>query len=97
MRIANLAFRAVLTGAAVMAVRAVDTAHEIVSPLVSGPMAAQQLTDSNVAYMGTQVTSRLFDGSGVSSMITLPILIAVLIAIWYKPVKSLFTSNEKVN
>jgi len=85
--------RVILSAAVVAAYRLANSAHEVVSPLVSGPMAAQQLTDSNIAYIGAQVSSRMFDGSGLSIVI----LFAVLASIWYKPVKSLFTSNEKVN
>ena len=58
-----------------------NRAHEIMSPLVSGPMAAQQLTDSNAAYIGTRVTASLFNGSGISDIV----LLITLVLIWLWP------------
>jgi len=87
--------RALLTAAAVAVYRVLDTAHEIVSPLVSGPMAAQQLSDSNSTYIGTQVASRVFNGSGFGGYGAILLAVA-LIAIWYKPVANIFRTNEKV-
>jgi hypothetical protein len=68
--------------------------HEIVSPLVSGPMAAQQLSDSNAAYVGTQVTSRLFNGAG-TGLLGFALLVAVLAAIWYQPAKRMLTTVKE--
>lgn len=88
--------RAALTAIALGVYGSANTAHEVVSPLVSGPMAAQQLTDSNVAYIGTAITSRAFNGSGMGGWFTL-VLVLVLVAIWYTPVKNLFCTKEKAN
>jgi hypothetical protein len=63
-----------------------NKSHEVVSPLISGPIAAQQLSDSNVAYIGTQVASSWFNGSGIS----LWFLIIALALIWIKPILKLF-------
>jgi hypothetical protein len=80
--------RLLLTAAAVFGYTALNRTHEIVSPLVSGPMAAQQLSDSNAAYVGTQVVSSWFNGSGLS----VGVLLIALIAIWYGPVVKLLKS-----
>jgi len=86
MKMSSFLPRAFLTVGAFWAVHAVNTMHEIVSPLVSGPMAAQQLSDSNAAYIGTQVASRWFNGSGMP----VAVLLVVFIAIWYGPLVRLF-------
>ena len=39
--------RALQTGAVVVAGLTLTRTHEVVSPLISGPIAAQQLTDGN--------------------------------------------------
>ncbi len=80
--------RLLLTACATLGFFAMNRAHEIVSPLVSGPMAAQQLSDSNAAYVGTQVVSSWFNGSGLS----VGVLLIALIAIWYGPVVKLLKS-----
>ena len=94
MSVASVVTRTLLSVAAVGVFKMVDTAHEIVSPLISGPMAAQQLSDSNAAYIGTQTVSRLFNGAGVSPLITVVLLGAALIAIWYQPVVNFFKSTK---
>jgi|CryBogDrversion2_11_1035321.scaffolds.fasta_scaffold00171_6 hypothetical protein len=91
----NLAVRAVLSLGAVMAYRAADTAHNMVSPLISGPVAAQQLTDSNSAFVGTQMVSQAFAGGGVSSYVTVPLLALALWLIWRGPVRLLLNPNHK--
>lgn len=74
--------RAAASLIAVWGFRVLNTAHEIVSPLMSGPAAAAQLTDSNDAYINSEITRRLFDGSGISVMV----LVAVLALIWINPI-----------
>ena len=86
--------RTILSISAVVVYSTLNTVHEVVSPLISGPLAAQQLTDSNVAYAGAQFASRVFNGAGMSSMLMTLALISVLIAIWYTPVTNLFRSNK---
>ena len=88
----NLGPRLLGSAAAIIVYNFVNTAHEIVSPLVSGPVAAGQLTDSNSAWVATQTVSRVFNGSGIS----LGILLLVLAAIWYRPVKNIFRTHEKI-
>jgi hypothetical protein len=87
--------RAVATAGVVAVYSIINTVHEIMSPLISGPMAAQQLTDSNAGYTGTQVASRVFNGNGVSGAWLGLVAVAVLIAIWYRPFVNLF--YNKVN
>jgi hypothetical protein len=87
--------RFVLSALAIGTVSVLDRAHEIVSPLVSGPMAAQQLNDSNAAYVGTQVASRMFNGSG-TGLLGFVLLVAVLAAIWYKPAVRMFSTKEGI-
>ena len=94
MKMSSFLPRAFLTVGAFWAVHAANTMHEIVSPLVSGPVVAQQLTDSNTAYVGTQVMSRVFNGSG-SALLNM-LLVAVIAAIWYGPAKNMFRTTEKV-
>ena len=86
--------RAALTALALFGYSVANTTHEIISPLISGPMAAQQLNDSNAAYVGTQVVARTFNGSGFGNGIVGLVLVAVLVLIWWTPVKSLFMSKE---
>lgn len=93
----NLLTRVILSVAAIGAYKIADTTHEIVSPLISGPMAAQQLADSNAAYIGTQVTSRVFNGAGVSLLLGMVLLAVVFIAIWYRPIANMFKTTEKAN
>jgi hypothetical protein len=63
---------------------------ETLSPLVSGPVAAQQLSDSNVAYVGTQFVASNFNGSGGFGLLGFAVFTVALVAIWYKPVSNLF-------
>ena len=93
---ANLVTRSILTGVVILGVSFANTVHETVSPLVSGPMAAQQLTDSNAAYVGTQIVSRAFNGDGFNGTYLSIAVLAALIAIWYRPMVNLFRTNEKV-
>jgi len=81
--------RLLLSAAAILGFVALNRTHEIVSPLVSGPMAAQQLSDSNAAYIGTQVASTWFNGSGMP----VAVLLVAFIAIWYGPLVKLFKDN----
>jgi uncharacterized membrane protein (DUF441 family) len=89
----NFLIRCVFTVLTFVGFDAVNRAHEIVSPLVSGPIAAQQLNDSNAAYIGTQVASQWFNGSGVSPMLSIPLLVLILVWIWYRPVANMFKEN----
>ena len=89
MKMSSFLPRAFLTVGAFWAVHAVNAMHEIISPLVSGPVAAQQLSDSNAAYIGTQVASTLFNGSGMP----VAVLLIACIAIWYGPLVKLFKGN----
>jgi hypothetical protein len=95
MKMSSFLPRALLTVVTVWGVHAVNTMHEIMSPLVSGPMAAQQLTNSNTAYVGTQVMSRMFDGSGFNGTVLNLVLAMVMVAIWWAPLKNVFRSSEK--
>jgi hypothetical protein len=83
--------RVIASVAALYAFKMINTAHEIISPLITGPLAAQQLTDSSPSYVESQVASRFFDGSGVSVLI----LVAALGWIWYTPIKNFFTTNKE--
>lgn len=56
------------------------------APLISGNLAPQQLQNSNTAYLASQ-TSGLFTGTG--SWATL-IALALLLWVWFKPVKNAF-------
>ena len=96
MGIKSLLPRVLLTGAALVAFNLANTTHEIISPLISGPMAAQQLTDSNAAYIGTQIVSRTFNGSGFSGGLLGIVMLGVLVAIWYTPIKNIFRTSEKI-
>jgi len=95
MRLTSLLPRVLLTAGAVWARQAANTAHEIVSPLISGPMAAQQLSDSNTAYVGAQVASRMFNGSGLGIVADI-VLLAALVAIWYTPIRNIFSTSKRV-
>lgn len=95
MKMSSLLPRALLTVGAFWGVTTANTMHEIVSPLVSGSMAAQQLSNSNTAYVGTQVVSRIFDGTGTNGMVLALVLAMALVAIWWAPVKNVFRSREK--
>jgi hypothetical protein len=57
-------------------------------------MAAQQLSDSNGAYISSQVASRMFNGSGFSGGIALLVLGATLLLIWSCPIKRLFANKD---
>ena len=88
----NLGSRLLASAVAIVAYNYLNTVHEIVSPLISGPVAAGQLTDSNGAYVATQTVSRVFNGSGIS----LAVLFLVMAAIWYHPIKNIFRTHEKI-
>jgi hypothetical protein len=85
----NTLSRVTLSAVAIGAYGLFNSVHEVVSPLISGPMAAQQLSDSNAAYVGTQVTSRLFNGSGIDGTWLSLLVVVVLVGIWYHPVANL--------
>ena len=95
MKMSSLLPRALLTMGAFWGVTAANTMHEIVSPLISGPMAAQQLSDSNTAYVGAQVASRMFNGSGMGLVADI-VLLAALVAIWYTPIRNIFSTSQRV-
>ena len=95
MKMSSFLPRALLTVVTVWGVHAVNTMHEIVSPLISGPMAAQQLSDSNTAYVGAQVASRMFNGSGMGLVADI-VLLAALVAIWYTPIRNIFSTSQRV-
>ena len=95
MNITGLLVRSALSLGAFVVYRAVDTAHTMMSPLISGPMAAQQLGDSNSAYLGTQIVSHAFNGSVASSVILLPLLALALFLIWRGPVRDILNHNHK--
>ena len=87
--------RVVATAGVIAVYGAANTTHEIISPLISGPMAAQQLSDSNTAYVGTQVANRMFNGSGMGLVADI-VLLTALVAIWYTPIRNIFRTSEKV-
>jgi hypothetical protein len=87
--------RVVATAGVIAVYGAANTTHEIISPLISGPMAAQQLSDSNAAYVGTQIVSRTFNGSGFNGGLLGLVLLAALVAIWYTPIRNIFRTSEK--
>jgi hypothetical protein len=95
MNILSLLGRSALSLGAFVAYQAANTAHNMVSPLISGPVAAQQLTDSNSAFVGAQFVSQAFSGGGVSSYVTVPLLALALWLIWRGPVRLLLNPNHK--
>jgi len=90
----NVLTRIILSVATIGAYRMVVTGLEVASPLLSGPAATMQLTDSNSAYVAAQVTSRMFNGS---DLFALPLMLALLAVIWYRPLTNLFTYSKKAN
>lgn len=87
----SIGVRAALSVAAYVGFHMVNVAHEIASPLVSGPAAVAQLSDSNSGYVESQVASRLFNGSGLS----IGVLVIVLLCIWAIPLVNLFKLATK--
>jgi len=83
--------RVLLTVGSFVVWKILTPASEIVSPLITGPLAANQLNDSSASYVQSQVANRIFDGSGPS----LIVLAVVLAAIWFKPIKNFFSQVNK--
>ena len=83
--------RVLLTVGSFVVWKILTPASEIVSPLITGPLAANQLNDSSTSYVQSQVANRIFDGSGPS----LIVLAVVLAAIWFKPIKNFFSQVNK--
>lgn len=87
----SIGVRAAFSAVAFVGFGLLNTAHEIVSPLVSGPAAVAQLSDTNSGYVESQVASRLFNGSGLPVVL----LLVVIGLIWLGPILRLFKSATK--
>ena len=78
--------RALQTGAVVVAGLTLTRTHEVVSPLISGPIAAQQLTDGNSEYIATQLASTWLNNSNL----ILYAMVVTIFVIWYTPAVAYF-------
>jgi hypothetical protein len=75
--------RALLTIIALVFWSVINWFLNTAAPLVSGPMATKQFDNSDQSYLVAKTGMALFTGSGLPIIV----LLAVLVAIWYKPVK----------
>ena len=56
--------------------------HALVSPLVAGRMAANQLSNTDMGYVDGVIASRFFNGSGLS----VGFMLLVVLLIWAGPI-----------
>ena len=90
MSVKGIVVRSVLSLGAIVALRATNSMFEMTSPLITGPIAAQQLNGGAKEYLETAIASNIFNGSGLFEMVTGLIFMAVLAVIWYKPISKIF-------
>ena len=86
----GLVIRVILTVIVFIAFGLINELINVISPIVTGNLAVQQLEDSNVASVYSQIGMRYLIGNPLSGIV----LLIALIAIWFGAIKKLFAGNK---
>ena len=84
----GLAVRAILTVAAILLYGWINALLNPVATIGAAQMAGRQFDNSNLAYFGSALAMDFFSHLGVPAIV----LLAVLAAIWWRPVLGLFAA-----
>jgi hypothetical protein len=79
--------RFILSGIALISVGLFNKFINVIAPVVSGAAAVGQLENSDLAYVTSQMTMSMFDGTGISTLVLAVVLIGLFTWIWWTPTK----------
>jgi hypothetical protein len=82
----NIVLRSIITVVIFVVWGGINHAINVAAPMISGEMAVKQLENSDWSYFSSQFAMRFFTGSPMPTLI----LLLVLVAIWWKPLKKVF-------